>query len=202
MGKIILIGGGEIANNETVVIDRKFIELSGGEKSVIGFFATAAHDSDGYIQTFSNYFQNLGCRKIIPVKLSQTTRKECENLIKQMTGIYLGGGDTKLLIKEFKDKGVDMMIKEALNNDLVVAGMSAGALASCDYYIDPDTDEENHQMEKGLGFQDSVLCVVHYEVKDDSMLSLLREKYPDYEVLGIKEKQGVLVDGNSFRWLS
>lgn len=202
MGKIILIGGGEIKNRETLPIDQQFVKISGGQEAVIGFFPTAAGDSDGYIETFTDYFQNLGCQKIIPIKLSELSLRKIKKLIIQMTGIYLGGGSTHTLIETFIKKGVDRLIEKALEDGAIVAGMSAGALATCDYYIDPDTEPKKPKIEKGLGFQKTALCVVHYEnEKDEPTISLLKKEFPQYKIFGIKEKKAILIEDKSTKWL-
>jgi len=202
--RIILIGGGEITKRETLAIDKEFIRLSGGKKAVIGFFPTAADDSEGYMKTFTSYIKTLGCQNVVPAKLSKSTPEESTKLIRKMSGIYLGGGATKTLIRIFKEKGTNREIKKALRRGVVLAGMSAGALAACDYYIDPDTETEKQEIEEGLGFQHKVLCVVHYQqnrAKDKLALSCLQKRFPDYEVVGIKEKRAILISGEAVKWL-
>lgn len=201
MSRIILIGGGEIKDKETLPIDQQFVKLSGGKKAVIGFFPTAAGDSDGYIVTFTDYFQGLGCQKIIPVKLSELSLEKSKELITQMTGIYLGGGSTQTLIEIFRKKGVDKLTKEALKNGVIVAGMSAGALALCDYYIDPDAESEKPSIEKGLGLQNTVLCAVHYKEEDKSTISRLKKEFSQYKIFGIREKKAILIEGKNIKWL-
>lgn len=202
--RVILIGGGEIAERETLTIDRQFLELAGGEKAIIGFFPTAADDSDRYITTFINYFNSLGCQEIIPLKLSELTANECKKLIGKVRGIYLGGGNTKTLIEIFRKESIDVEIERALDRGAVLVGMSAGALAACDYYIDPDMETENQEINEGLGFQHKILCIVHYQpnkIKDKLALFNLKREFPNYDVVGIKEKKAIFVNGDTFRWL-
>lgn len=191
--KILLIGGGEIKNGETEELDRMFIELAGGKQAVIGFFPTAAGDSQGYVATFQEYFGRLGCRKVLPIKLSEINIKELGRLLAEMTGIYLGGGDTELLVDTFKKKKVVELLKTALKKGVVIAGMSAGALATCDYYVDPDK-KDSFKVVEGLGLQHHTICIVHYQPgEDQEILVYLKEKYPNYKIVGLQEKQGLLV---------
>lgn len=201
MRRVILIGGGEIKDGETLPIDQQFLRLSGGRRATIGFFPTAAGDSDGYIETFINYYQSLGCQKILPVKISNSTLVECRKMISQMTGIYLGGGSTKTLIEDFERKHIGELIKRELGDDVVVAGMSAGALAVCDYYIDLDVESKKPKIEKGLGFQHDALCLVHYQEKDRPILSRLKKEFPGYKVFGVREKEAILIEGKKIKWL-
>lgn len=191
--KVLLIGGGEIINKETLSLDKQFIKLAGGNNAIIGFFPTAANDSEEYIDTFKSYYLGLGCKEVIPVKLRSLKNDDLKKILENMTGIYLGGGNTSLLMSALKEKGADQLLKIALSKGMVIAGMSAGALAACDYFIDPDKDGAL-KVSKGLGLQHLVICVVHFDPeKDIEILRYLKKNYPKYKVVGIKEKQGLLV---------
>jgi len=60
--RIIVIGGGEIRNKETLNIDKKIIEISGKKSPKVLFIPTASNDSEGYIEVMNAYYgDELGC---------------------------------------------------------------------------------------------------------------------------------------------
>ena len=85
MGKIVAIGGGEIATGETRSIDRAIIALTGVDRPRALFVPTASSDSEGYWQVFrAVYGKRLGCRTDVLYLLGVSpTEQELRELEKQ-----------------------------------------------------------------------------------------------------------------------
>ncbi|MDD4324304.1 MAG: Type 1 glutamine amidotransferase-like domain-containing protein, partial [Eubacteriales bacterium] len=62
MGKIVAIGGGELALDETRLIDEYIVRLAGKPEPRLLFIPTASSDAAGYIETVEKKFGALGCR--------------------------------------------------------------------------------------------------------------------------------------------
>ena len=175
---IILIGGGEIADGETLHIDKKFIALAGGDQATIAFFPTAADDDEQYVEGFSAYMQKLGCKEVVPIYLSKLNNSEIHSLLENVTGIYFGGGNTQMLIDACNRSNLKKILLELHEKGVIIAGISAGALAMCDYFIDPDSTSDC--IISGLGIQSSLLAIVHYEGnRDQGTIEKLKALNPD-----------------------
>lgn len=61
MGKIIAIGGGEITNKVTLEIDKFIVGQCEKEKPKFLFIPTASNDSEGYIESITALYTELGC---------------------------------------------------------------------------------------------------------------------------------------------
>ena len=62
MGKLVAIGGGEMAERETLAIDKEIVSLTGKDRPSALFIPTASGDSPEYWQSFQYvYGQELGC---------------------------------------------------------------------------------------------------------------------------------------------
>ncbi|MFA6397115.1 MAG: Type 1 glutamine amidotransferase-like domain-containing protein [Sulfurimonas sp.] len=153
-GHILLIGGGEIFKKETSVIDDaiKILALKG---SSLVFFPTAAGDSQGYIDTivdtFGDTFEVIGV-------IEEKGKKFAEDALLSASVIYLGGGKTELLLDLFERWNLVPLLYKALERGGIISGMSAGAQALSDEYV--DYDEHNMEVKKGWGLV-PIFCMVH-----------------------------------------
>ena len=190
MGKIFLIGGGEIIKRETMKIDCNIIREGGGKKARILFFPTAANDSNSYIENFIKYFIFLGCNNILWAKLSQEPIKSIKEKMNWATIIYLGGGSTELLIKTFKKKKIINYLKASLNKGTILAGMSAGAMALGKISIISEI-EEDLKFGHGFGLLPKIICLPHYHRKYRNKLLQIKEKFPNKIIFGIPERSAV-----------
>lgn len=133
-GTLLLIGGGEIGNGETRPIDEKVVSLSNKDNPHLLFLPTASHDERSYSQAVSVAYGALGCVVAPLYLLERTTPAHLLAVLNWADIIYIGGGDTKVMMEVFKATGFDRLLIDQLENraDLVVAGLSAGASMWCE----------------------------------------------------------------------
>ena len=83
MGKLVAIGGGEIAGGETLAIDKEIVSLTGKNRPRALFIPTASSDSREYWQVFQNvYGKELGCETDVLYLLGVSpTKRELEQKI-------------------------------------------------------------------------------------------------------------------------
>lgn len=168
-GSIYLIGGGEIRNKETEIIDNHIISNFPKDSNFV-FFPTAANDSKDYIQTIESIFS--GHFHVTHVKTTDI-RETIISAIKNASVIYIGGGNTQLLVEFFIKHNIIPTLKESYNNGLCIVGMSAGALALSNLYI----HEENNTLliKKGWGLLNQCLLVHASENNLQEALKLARK---------------------------
>ena len=130
MGKIVAVGGGEMRLNETFPIDKYIVEFSEVTNPKLLFIPTASSDSEGYIETVKRvYGEKLGCEvDTLLLKDSNITQSETRQKILSSHIIYVGGGDTVKMLKIWRTKNVDVYLKEAYENNIVLSGISAGSI--------------------------------------------------------------------------
>jgi len=176
MGKIVAIGGGEIDRPEhtaeTTEIDKRILELTGKDHPCFLFIPTASSDSDKYLARVKKHFgETLGCKVEVLLlfneKINKTTLR---NKILNADIVYVGGGNTLKMINIWKKLGIDEILKEAYEKDIVLSGISAGSICwfrkgSSDSrkFINP---EAKLIEVTGLGLIDAVNCP-HYDVESD-----------------------------------
>ncbi len=137
-GAIVAIGGGQIftpcKEPETTNIDAVSISLARliqvrHEVNVL-FIPTASKDDILYCNTVYNHFHvRFGCGfdhlRILEEDLSYA---DIRRKIEWADVIYVGGGNTRLMMNEWKKRGVDELLVKAYYDGAVMTGLSAGSI--------------------------------------------------------------------------
>jgi dipeptidase E len=176
MGKIVSIGGGNIGRPgttvETLEIDQEIIRLSGKQKPKLLFIPTASSDAESYCEAVRLHFgERLNCWVDYLLLLNtQTPQKEIEKKILTSNIIYVGGGNTLKMLIEWRKKGVDELLLKAYQNNIVLSGLSAGAICWFRYASSDSRKFKNPNAGlikiRGLNIINA-LCCPHYDVEAD-----------------------------------
>ena len=134
MGKIVAIGGGEIGKKgcsvETSKIDKEAIRLTGKKHPKLLFIPTASDDSEEYCEVIKKHFgKRLGCKiDVLYLIKDSLNKKVIKEKILSSDIIYVGGGNTLKMMNIWKKYGVDKLLVQAYNKDVVLTGLSAGSI--------------------------------------------------------------------------
>ncbi len=212
MGKIVAIGGSEIRNSETSAIDREVVTLTAKPRPRALFIPTASYDSLDYWTAFQTiYGEELGCEtSVIYLLDNHPPMKQIEEMILSSDLIYVGGGNTLKMMRRWRKLGVDQMLKEAYARDIVLSGVSAGAICWFNYghsdsmaFYHPDT--WSYIRVRGLGLIDVVGCP-HFDSetagkKRDQDFREMVQKYGGTGI-GIDNNCALEFTGEGFRVIS
>ncbi|MFA6796332.1 MAG: peptidase E [Bacilli bacterium] len=200
MSKIIAIGGGNIAEGDTLAIDEYIVQSAHKENPKLLFLPTACEDNCEYISNVKIVFEDLGCT-VTPLCLVSTmlSKKKIEEAVFSSDIIYVGGGDTKLMLKTWKTYGVDKMLIDAYQRGIVLAGLSAGAI--CWFkggYSSPGIGEENqpNTFVEGLGLIPYIVCP-HYENERRKKFDFELEAMP-YPGIALESSTAFVYDGEKY----
>ncbi len=165
MGKIVIIGGGEIGNYETLPFDKRNVALTKKKHPKALFIPTASGEPKSYIDNFSKiYGKKLGCKTdALYLLKNKPTKKELRTKILSSDLIYVGGGNTLKMMKRWRFLGVDKILKEAHKKNIVLSGISAGGICwfesghsdSMSFY---NPTNWNYINVKGLGILKGIHC--------------------------------------------
>jgi peptidase E len=145
-GTIYLLGGGEIKDGDTRLIDQDILSLAPKDSNFV-FFGTAAQDSTAYADTIRSVY---GEKYTVVVPTEVKGKDFAVDAIKSAAVIYLGGGNTELLLRLFDRWGLVDHLRAAVNRGTHVVGMSAGAQTLSMWYMHEDNDI--FELRKGWGF--------------------------------------------------
>lgn len=180
MTKIVAIGGGEVSAKSTLEIDKEIIAFSGKKNPKILFIPTASSDSESYYLTIKEYFNNLGCSTEVLYLIKDKenlTKKEIEIKIFSSDIIYVGGGNTLKMMTIWRKLGVDVLLKQALEKNIVLCGLSAGSIC---WFNNGNSDSRKFTSNSdklikvtGLGFINATHCP-HYDSEPNRHKDLKR----------------------------
>ena len=160
MKQIIAIGGGGFGREiKDLKIEKYIVDQSKARIPKICFIPTATGDDQVYIDTFYEAFNSLGC-KTSHINFFKRTINLKEHILDQDI-IYVGGGNTKSMLAVWREWGLDKILFEAYKNNIIMSGVSAGAIC---WFQKGITDSwKDHQATLDcLNFVDGVCCP-HYD---------------------------------------
>ena len=169
-------------------IDQFIIQATGKEHPHMLFLGTASNDDPDYYELVRNHFENrLGCASVKPLLLFQSSDsyEEIRQQILSTDIVYVGGGDTTSMLKIWHEKSVDKILYEAYQNQIVLAGISAGAICWFDYYDNMDDIDNIEQLDlvKGLSFLKG-FAVPHYNTLTEDEKNRINEKLNQRKISG------------------
>lgn len=96
--------------------------------SRVRFIATASGDADGYVEKFYDCFATAEC-ETSHLPLFRRSISDLAGAVAQQDVVYVGGGNTANLLAVWRTHGLaDVLRAEAERRDIVVGGLSAGAM--------------------------------------------------------------------------
>lgn len=189
MSHIFAIGGGELSNFETYKIDRKIVSATGVKAPKALFIPTASHESQEYIRSFEKiYGDELGCTTDSLLLIEgNTPRKVARRKILNADLIYVGGGNTKLMMQYWKMYRVDEALKDAYMEGTILAGLSAGSICwfesgHSDSMSFESKGSWNYTRVKGINLIPAIHCP-HYN--EDNRVEAFKKMISSQDLLGI-----------------
>jgi peptidase E len=128
-------------------------------RPAVAFLGTARGDADANVVKFYTAFSSYDCRPS-HLPLFQRTPKLRDYLLRQDV-IYVGGGNTKSMLAVWREWDLPALLREAWQEGVVLAGVSAGAICWFQQGLTDSWAEELTVLEC-LGFLKGSCCP-HYD---------------------------------------
>lgn len=205
MRRIYAIGGGEIKNKETLKLDEFLVNKakahSGEKRPYALFIPTASHDFMPYYNSFHKIYTGVFNVKtdVALTVFHDYGLDKIKNKFQKADLIYIGGGNTLFMIDSWKKTGILDLITDAYNREVIICGLSAGAICWFeDIYTDSMSDENKkdipYSMAKGLGWIKGVVSP-HYNERNIDFDEIVLNNYN--EAIGIENNSMLeIIDGN------
>ncbi len=162
--KIIAIGGGSVRDGETEAIDRELVRLAGVPNPKLLFIPTASSDAEDYILGVARAYSALGCRvNALRLLSADADPAIAAEKIEASDLIYVGGGNTKMMLEIWRTLGVDVALRNHLEAGKPAGGLSAGSICwfrmgNSDWPVYEGIPGVNTAPIAGLAFYDLVVC--------------------------------------------
>ena len=127
--RILAMGGGGFTMERTPALDKLVLELTGKAVPKVCFLPTAGGDPRDQVTRFHERFGSWPCEPTI-LSLFHLGRDRIDPVAHLLTqdAIYVGGGSMRNLLAIWREHGIDEAMRDAWNNGVVIAGLSAGAM--------------------------------------------------------------------------
>jgi dipeptidase E len=125
--QIIAMGGGGFSMEpQNPLLDQYVLDQARKKRPSVCFLPHATDDATRYTFNFYNAFSRLNAQ---PTYLSLFTphTADLESFLLDQDVIYVGGGNTKSMIALWREWGLDLILRKAYQQGVVLAGISAGA---------------------------------------------------------------------------
>jgi peptidase E len=157
-------GGGFSMEPDNLALDRYVLEQTGKSCPSVCFLPTASGDADGYIVRFYSAFAQLNC-KPSHLSLFQPPTGNLESFILEKDVLYVGGENTRSMLAVWREWGLDAVLREAWDQGVVLAGLSAGAIC---WFEQGVTDSTPGRLEtlSCLGYLTGSCCP-HYDGEEE-----------------------------------
>jgi len=157
----ILIAGG---NFGTIFI-RYMAELTGKPRPKLCYLPTASADSQTNIITWYKNCAPLNVEPLVQESFIESTKqtKSWEDVFLSVDGIVVSGGNTLNQQAIWKAQGIDVVLRKAWDQGIVLGGASAGSLC---WFEEGTTDSRPKELTvvQGLGFLKGSHCP-HYDAE-------------------------------------
>lgn len=164
--RILAIGGGGFLMEDGLSpVDDYILKLTGKSNPKICFLPTPAGDRELFLAKFYAAYGQRKCRPshltfFSPISAGKIAVKEMQSQLLKKDAIFVSGGNTKAALAVWREFGIDVALRKALEAGVVLSGMSAGAL--CWFEFGHSDSEGDLSVIKGLGFL-SDSCAVHFD---------------------------------------
>ncbi|MDE0055344.1 MAG: peptidase E [Gammaproteobacteria bacterium] len=198
MGSIVAIGGGAIRTLATEPLDHEIVRLAGKSRPHALLIPTASSDDPDYTPVFERvYGRRLGCTTdVLHLLGRRPDRQAVRDKIGRADIIYVGGGNTLMMMRRWRHLGVDALLRAAFDRGVVMCGVSAGAICwferghsdSMAFY---NANDWRYIAVTGLGFAKGIACP-HYNSHTNGVPR--REDF--HQMLKRVRQPGLAIDNN------
>jgi peptidase E len=122
-------GGGFTMNERSPELDRLVLELTDRSEPRICFLPTASGDQREQLVRFQERFSLWPCEtSVLSLFHLGRDRVDPRQLLLSQDAIYVGGGSMRNMLAIWREHRIDSVMREAWENGVVLAGLSAGAM--------------------------------------------------------------------------
>lgn len=164
--QIVAMGGGGFSEEpDNLALDRYVLGLVRRDEPRVCFVPTASGDAKSYLDRFYAAFATLRC---VPKHLSlfDPPATDLRSFVLGQDIIYVGGGSTRNMLVLWREWGLDLMLREAWERGIVLAGVSAGAICWFEEGVTDSVVPGGLAAMRCLGFLPGTNCP-HYDAEPE-----------------------------------
>ena len=161
--QIFVMGGGGFTSDSSLKLERYLLSLCKKQNPKICFLPQASNESREYILKFYQSFLSLGAQPSW-ISLFGNVQDSWKEQLLNSDIIYVGGGNTRSMLALWREWGVDVVLRQAYEQGVILSGLSAGMLCWFDWGITDSVKPLG--VVAGLGLISGTGCP-HYDTEPD-----------------------------------
>jgi cyanophycinase len=200
-GHLVLQGGAEFGG-QMKASDLRALELAGGLQATVSIIPAAAAPDNNHLRAGGNgrdWFRGLGALDVSVAMVIDGQSANDDGMVRRLRRsalIYLLGGFPAYLARVLSGSRCWRAVREGLEQGLVLAGSSAGAMVLCDHLFDP----YEGKIVAGLGLLTGCCLLPHHRTFGRRWAARLQKDLPRSTLIGIDEQTAMIDDGPDGRW--
>ncbi|MDP9349265.1 MAG: cyanophycinase [Gemmatimonadota bacterium] len=209
-GHLLVIGGAEDKDENTMRILPHLVEMAGGKEARILVCSTPSASPEEKGRIYRHLFEKIGVAEVLEAPISERHEAETPEMVEaaaRATAVFFTGGDQLRLTALIAGTVFFDTIRErAYTDGLVLAGTSAGAAAMSATMViggpnDGTVRRADVQLAPGLGFWRDVVVDTHFNARGRvSRLMTIFAHNPQVLGIGLDENTAVdVIPGDRFR---
>jgi cyanophycinase len=196
------IGGAEEKDGNPEILET-FVELAGGKDARIALIPTASDEPEDAVKRYTKAFEGIGVACVTPIlgaTHAQVESEESLQILRDATGIFISGGDQARLAEIYCGTKAAECILERNQNDVVIAGTSAGAAFMASHMIAGGESGATPikgmaDISEGLGLLQNIIIDTHYGPRGRTgRLLMLHALHSEVIALGFDEDTAAVID--------
>lgn len=195
--RVVAIGGGGFTHQADPAMEVFILAQVPMARPRIGFVGTASRDDPVKIARFYERFSDV-CATCTHLPMAASAN-EARRWVEDLDIVYVGGGNTLLLVSHWRVQGIAQVMVTAARNGVLMAGVSAGANVWFDHALS-DAGGTGLAPAAGIGLL-AGSCCPHYSSEPQRqpafMACIARGDLPDG--VAIDDGVAVLIDGSGAR---
>ncbi len=123
-------GGGFTMEPQNPALDEYLLTLPGKAVPRLLFLPTASGDAEAQVTAFHATFGDRACMPtaLSLFRLGETGGLSLRDLVLSQDLVFVGGGSMRSMLAIWREYGLDVVLREAWERGVVLAGLSAGAM--------------------------------------------------------------------------
>lgn len=155
---ILAISGGGFSEKDKAYIDEYLLKIPRKQEPLkIAFIATSSNNAPSYIDKFYEAFKTEHPSHIT---IRDLESPNIQDVVNALDIVYVGGGNTQYMLEIWQKTRFDIVLRNAYQNGVILAGISAGAMCWFETCYSEINEKEYGEF-KGLGMLKGSLCP-HY----------------------------------------
>lgn len=121
------MGGGGFLMEHSLLMEKYVLKATKKKRPRICFFPHATDNAPAQSKKFSAAHDGLPCIPSVLSMYQTPPSADMAGFVLEQDAIYVGGGNTKSMLAVWRDWGLDVILRQAYRQGVVLAGVSAGA---------------------------------------------------------------------------